>query len=199
MSGADAAGPVYVSRGGLKLHAALAAFGVDVSGFVCADLGCNVGGFTDCLLQHGAKEVYAVDTGYGTLAWKLRNDDRVHVHERTNAMHVPEEVIPEGGVDLVVIDLAWTPQQHAIPAALKWGPRFIITLIKPHYESTHTGGKRARLSDEKAEEVMRATVAKLGEMDGLEVLGHVVSPIRGGKGKNKQGNTEYLAYLKVEE
>ena len=84
----------FVSRGGLKLLAALEAFDLDVGRYMCADLGCNVGGFTDCLLQHGAEKVFAVDTGYGTLAWKLRSDDRVEVHERTNAMHVPSDVVP---------------------------------------------------------------------------------------------------------
>jgi 23S rRNA (cytidine1920-2'-O)/16S rRNA (cytidine1409-2'-O)-methyltransferase len=117
----------YVSRGGLKLEAALDAFKLDVTGFVCVDLGCNVGGFTDCLLQRGASHVYAVDTGYGQLAWKLRNDDRVTVMERTNAMHVDVSEISNlesqiSGVDLATIDLAWTRQMHAIPAAMRWNP-----------------------------------------------------------------------------
>ena len=184
----------FVSRGGLKLLAALEAFDLDVERYVCADLGCNVGGFTDCLLQHGAAKVFSVDTGYGTLAWKLRNDERVEVYERTNAMHVPAEVIPEGGVDLVVIDLAWTPQKHAIPAALAWKPKGIMTLIKPHYESTHSGGKRPRLSDEEAEVVMEETLGRMTDL-GVVVKGCVKSPIRGGKSKGKAGNVEYLAYV----
>src|SRR5687767_8878918 len=105
----------YVSRGGLKLAAALDAFGIDPPGYVCADLGSNVGGFVDCLLQRGAKKVYAVDTGYGVLAYKLRIDPRVVVMERTNAMHVE---LPEV-VDLITIDVAWTPQHRILPNAIR--------------------------------------------------------------------------------
>jgi len=117
----------FVSRGGLKLAAALDAFGVDPAGLVCADLGCNVGGFTDCLLQRGAKYVYAVDTGYGTLAWKLRNDPRVMTLERSNALHfdpdqwgVTRSIGVFYGCNLATIDLAWTRQAHALPAAVRW-------------------------------------------------------------------------------
>lgn len=124
---------VFVSRAGEKLAAALDRFGVDVTGMVCADLGCNVGGFTDCLLQRGAERVYAVDTGYGALAWKLRQDERVVVMERTNALHLDP---PEEGVGLVTVDLSWTPQRYGVPAALRWRPGRVITLIKPHYEAS---------------------------------------------------------------
>jgi predicted rRNA methylase YqxC with S4 and FtsJ domains len=114
----------FVSRAGLKLAHALKEFNFDVNGLVCADFGCNVGGFTDCLLQRGAAKVYAIDTGYGTLAYKLRVDPRVVVMERTNALHAeppsPGGSKGPGNVDLVVIDLAWTPQRHAIPAAVRW-------------------------------------------------------------------------------
>src|SRR4051812_11330036 len=98
----------FISRAGQKLDHALTAFGVGVGGLVCADLGSNTGGFVDCLLQRGASRVYAVDTGYGVLDWKLRKDPRVVVMERTNAMHVR---LPEP-VDLVTIDVAWTRQRH---------------------------------------------------------------------------------------
>lgn len=181
----------YVSRGGLKLEAALEAFELDVSGFVCADLGCNVGGFVDCLLQRGAAHVHAVDTGYGALAWKLRNDDRVTVLERTNALHHQ----PGVRADLVTIDLAWTPQRHAIPAALRWSPRWIITLIKPHYEASDATRKRGgALTDEQAEAVTQQTLAAMADL-GVEVVHHIRSPIRGGKSKGKAGNTEYLALV----
>ena len=103
----------YVSRGGEKLAAALDHFEIDVSDRVCADLGSHIGGFVDCLLQRGAERVYSVDTSYGTLAWKLRRDPRVVVLERTNAMHV---VLSEP-VDLVTIDVGWTPQSKILPAA----------------------------------------------------------------------------------
>src|SRR4051812_35145031 len=124
----------FVSRAGLKLDHALREFNLDVKESICADFGCNVGGFTDCLLQRGAAKVYAIDTGYGTLAYKLRIEPRVVAMERTNALHAqaPEHV------DLVTIDLAWTQQRFAIPAALKWlkPDGRIITLVKPHYELT---------------------------------------------------------------
>jgi len=183
----------YVSRGGIKLAAALDAFEFDVSGFECADLGCNVGGFTDVLLQRGAKRVYAVDTGYGALAWKLRQNERVVVMERTNAMHAD---VPIDTVDLVVIDLGWTPQRHAIPAALRWSPGRIITLIKPHYEVSSGGrGKRAAvLDDAEAQRVVDQTLASMTQL-GVTVRGSLRSPIRGGKSKGKQGNFEWLAWV----
>ena len=124
----------FVSRAGLKLAGALDAFGVSVSGWVCADFGCNVGGFTDCLLQRGAGRVYAVDTGYGALAWKLRRDARVAVLERTNVLRAE----PPQPVDLVAVDVGWTPQRLVLPAAARWvrpGGQ-IISLLKPQYEAT---------------------------------------------------------------
>ena len=106
----------YVSRGGRKLAAALEAFGLDVTGLSCADFGANVGGFTDCLLRRGAARVAAVDTGYGALDWTLRNDPRVQVLERTNALHAEP---PAERVDLVTIDVAFTPQRRVVPAAAR--------------------------------------------------------------------------------
>src|SRR3954464_2055528 len=105
----------FVSRAGQKLEHALVKFSIDVTGWICADLGCNVGGFVDCLLQRGAAKVYAIDTGYGALDWKLRKDPRVVTMERTNAMHVS---LPEQ-VDLVTIDVAWTRQNKILPSARK--------------------------------------------------------------------------------
>ena len=107
--------PDFVSRAGAKLEHALTALSIDPANKICADLGCSTGGFTDCLLQHGAAKVYAVDTGYGVLDWKLRKDHRVIVMERTNAMHVE---LPEP-VSLVTIDVAWTKQRYILPAAGK--------------------------------------------------------------------------------
>jgi len=181
----------FVSRGGLKLDAALDAFDLDVTGFVCVDLGCNVGGFTDCLLQRGARQVFAVDTGYGALAWKLRQDDRVVVMERTNALHTEPAVTD---VDLAVIDLGWTKQRHAIPVALRWGAERIVTLIKPHYEA---GGRNNILSDDDAERVAAEVLDTVSAM-GVRVVSHCRSPIRGGKSKGKRGNVEYLALLERE-
>jgi 23S rRNA (cytidine1920-2'-O)/16S rRNA (cytidine1409-2'-O)-methyltransferase len=105
--------PDFVSRAGQKLDHALAHFALDVSGLTCADLGSNTGGFVDVLLQRGAARVYAIDTGYGVLHWKLRKDPRVVVMERTNAMHV---TLPEK-MQVVTIDVAWTKQKHILPAA----------------------------------------------------------------------------------
>ena len=123
----------YASRAGIKLEAALDGFGVDVTGRLCADFGCHAGGFTDCLLEHGAACVHAVDTGYGVLDYRLRRDPRVVVMERTNALHAEPPAEP---VDMVTIDLGWTRQRFAIPAALRWlGPGGqIVSLLKPHYE-----------------------------------------------------------------
>lgn len=172
-------------------------------GLVCADFGCSTGGFTDCLLQNGAVKVYALDTGYNVLDYKLRSDDRVVVMERTNALfaELPDQV---SRVDIITIDLGWTKQQHAIPAALKWlkqnssGPGRIISLIKPHYE-TNEQEKADWLVDgtlppERAEQVLNRVLSQF-PVYGAEVLGCTTSPIKGSKSSRKkkgQGNTEYL-------
>jgi 23S rRNA (cytidine1920-2'-O)/16S rRNA (cytidine1409-2'-O)-methyltransferase len=178
----------YVSRGGVKLAAALASFHLDVHGFVCADLGCSTGGFVDCLLQHGAARVFAVDTGYGQLAWKLRQDDRVTVLERTNALHVQPPGDGRASCDLVTIDLGWTRQSRALPATLPWlKPHSgrVVTLIKPHYES----GEH-RLAEQETRGVAERTLAE-AEAAGWQSHGLIESPIRGSKG----GNVELLALL----
>lgn len=142
-----------------------------------------------------------MDTGYGTFAWKLRNDPRVTTLERTNALHFNPATLPQfHGVDLVVIDLGWTRQQHAIPTALRWlrrGDARIITLIKPHYEADKaslTRGDRAVLTAEDAHRITQETLATLPAL-GVEVMGCIESPIRGGAGKGRTGNVEYLAVL----
>jgi 23S rRNA (cytidine1920-2'-O)/16S rRNA (cytidine1409-2'-O)-methyltransferase len=179
----------YVSRAGLKLAAALDAFGIEPAGWACADLGSNVGGFVDCLLQRGAKRVFAVDTGYGVLAYKLRIDPRVVVMERTNAMHVE---LPEP-VDLVTIDVAWTPQRRILPNAMKLlfaGGR-IITLIKPHYEARREQLHGGVLKPEALPEVLAKVQQRIEQM-GLRIVQQIESPIAGAK-----GNLEYLAMLIV--
>ncbi len=194
----------FVSRGGLKLRHALDVFSAaphnfEVASLVCADFGCSTGGFTDCLLQAGASRVYAIDTAYGELAWKLRNDPRVVVMERTNCLHarVPSDVRLTGGVDLIVADAGWTPQRLLIPAALTWlkpGGR-MISLVKPHYEAKDAGDAippRGILPDEVAEAVTQRVVASLPAL-GARVLGLTKSPVLGGaKGK---GNAEWLVLL----
>lgn len=193
----------FASRGGLKLAHALDVFKLNVAGSSVADLGCSTGGFTDCLLQRGAECVFAVDTAYGELAWKLRQDDRVVVLERTNAMHFDPrqpsgksaKQIPDdfAGVDWVVVDLGWTKQTKALPAAVRWLKRNandqpvgqIITLIKPHYESG-----RHQLADAEAEAIARQVIESL-PAHGFDVLNWTASPIVGGKG----GNLEFLALV----
>ncbi len=216
----------YVSRGGLKLAAALAAMPLHVNGLTAADLGCSTGGFTDCLLQHGAAHVYSVDTAYGQFDWKLRNDPRVTLLERTNALHLnPHEpgvkagaakkLTGFAGVDLVVIDLGWTRQRLAIPAALRWLRQTgshdrssenntlvmqtpcIITLIKPQYEAAAelVRGRHGGILDDAH---LPGVIEKvLGEMPqwGVRVGGCIASPIRGSAAGGKPGNQEYLTWL----
>ncbi|MAI66406.1 MAG: TlyA family rRNA (cytidine-2'-O)-methyltransferase [Phycisphaerae bacterium] len=188
----------FVSRAGLKLEHALDTFDFDVTGMRCADLGCNVGGFTDCLLQRGAASVFAVDTGYGTLAWKLRSDERVTTLERSNALHLePPEL-----VDLVVIDLGWTPQILALPAGMKWtNCGHIISLIKPHYELTTEEKNVEKVGEGLSDDAVSRVIARtkvLCEDLSLELLGETLSPIRGKKSSKKGGgNSEYLMLFKT--
>lgn len=196
--------PTFVSRGGLKLHHALLELPCDPTGMVCADFGCSTGGFTDCLLQHGAARVHSIDTAYGELAWTLRQDDRVTVHERRNALHLdpPAGVIDSGGIDLAVIDLGWTKQARALPAAARWlkpGGR-IISLVKPHYEADKDDlGEGGVLDPQRAEQIAEAVRDGLPTM-GYEVLGWVKSPVLGGavgkkRKKKGKGNPEWLVLV----
>jgi 23S rRNA (cytidine1920-2'-O)/16S rRNA (cytidine1409-2'-O)-methyltransferase len=125
----------YVSRGGLKLEKALHTLGIDINGFVCLDVGASTGGFTDCLLQHGAGRVYAVDVGYGQLAWKLRQNPRVVVIERMNIRHMQSETLPQL-VDLVTIDVSFISLKIVVPDVLKYMKKSagILALIKPQFE-----------------------------------------------------------------
>jgi 23S rRNA (cytidine1920-2'-O)/16S rRNA (cytidine1409-2'-O)-methyltransferase len=177
----------YVSRAGQKLAHALDEFQTDVSAQVCADLGSNVGGFVDCLLQRGASKVYSIDTGYGVLDWKLRNDPRVVVMERTNAIHV---MLPEH-VDLVTIDVAWTKQKIILPAArtMLKPTGYIVTLIKPHYEADPALLRGGVLDQSRLGEVIDRVKIDI-EYCGFEISNITQSPILGGK-----GNVEMLALL----
>ena len=177
----------YVSRGGEKLAAALDHFGIEVNECVCADLGSHVGGFVDCLLRRGAARVYSVDTAYGTLAWKLRRDPRVVAMERTNAMHV---VLPEP-VDLVTIDVGWTPQSKILPntAEMLRPDGQVVTLVKPHYEAPQDWLEAGVLPDNKVDEIF-ARVLEQVTSAGWEVVDVVGSPLRG-----QSGNREFLAWL----
>jgi len=178
----------FVSRAGLKLDHALTTFDVDVAGLVCADLGCNVGGFTDCLLQRGARKVYAVDTGYGALEWKLRKDPRVVPMERTNAMHVE---LPEP-VQFVCIDVAWTRQCRILPSARRLiaAGGTAVTLIKPHYEAERSWLVKGVLPPDRVDSVVEAVTRDI-EASGFQLVALCPSPIRGG-----EGNAEVLAQLR---
>jgi len=180
----------FASRGGEKLSAALQAFQINPSGKKAADFGCNVGGFTDCWLVNGAEKVFAIDTAYGVLAWKLRQNSRVVVMERTNALYAP----PPELVTHVSIDAGWTRQALILPAALKWldhdAGASIITLIKPHYESDAARRQKGVLTSQQAEEICRQVVEAMPSL-GVICCGVIKSPIAGQK-----GNTEYLAYVK---
>ncbi len=171
----------------MKLAAALTAFDLDVTGLVCADLGSHVGGFVDCLLQRGAGRVYSVDTSYGTLAWSLRKDPRVVVLERTNALHVE---LPEP-VDLVTVDVGWTPQHRILPVALgALAPNgVIVSLIKPHYEADPSKLRRGVLPDDECDPVLRQVEQRLSEAK-IHLSAMVESPIRG-----RAGNREFLALV----
>ena len=198
--------PVFVSRGGLKLHHALDAFGFDPTQKLCADFGCSTGGFTDCLLQANAQCVHSIDTAYGEFAWKLRTDDRVVIHERSNALHLepPTEVIEQGGIDLGVIDLGWTRQSRALHAAARWlkPDGHIISLVKPHYEADKSElGDGGILDPDRAKEIaeeVRDSLEKLG----YRVLDWTKSPVLGGKMKKGKlrgkGNPEWLVLVSSE-
>lgn len=182
------------------LDHALTEFGIDVQGKRCPDLGCTIGGLTDVLLQRGAASVIAVDTGYGTLTWTRRQDDRVDVRERTNVPHAPP---PEGGVDLVVVDLGWTPQRRAMPAAIDWlacnGD--IVTLAKPHYELDNAGRridlKKGAIEDDTTDTLVTAAALTMADL-GLHVVARTWSLIRGGKSSRggRKGNLEALLHVR---
>jgi 23S rRNA (cytidine1920-2'-O)/16S rRNA (cytidine1409-2'-O)-methyltransferase len=181
----------YVSRGGLKLEAALDFFGVDPTGRVCADLGASTGGFTDCLLQRGAARVYAVDVGYGQLAWKLRQDPRVVVMERTNVRHL--EGLPEP-IGLVVGDLSFISLSLVLPAIRRLDPRELVLLVKPQFEVGREAiGKGGVVRDADAREEAVRRVCEEAESAGFVVVGRMESPVPGAKA----GNREWLVHLRA--
>ncbi len=182
----------YVSRGGLKLAAALEAFSIDVAEKICLDAGASTGGFTDCLLQNGAARVYAVDVGYGQLAWPLRNDPRVIVIERTNIRHMPGDRLGEP-VDLAVIDVSFISLKIVVPAVMKFLKpcASIIALIKPQFEvGKDRVGKGGVVKDPALHERVIEDLKKFFSDAGLSVGSVVSSPILGPK-----GNREFLIFL----
>ena len=182
----------FVSRGGLKLEGALKDFPqVQVEGRVCADLGASTGGFTDCLLQQGAAKVYAIDVGYGQLAWKLRQDTRVVVMERTNARHL--ESLPEP-IELIVGDLSFISLTKVLPAIQRLAApgADCVLLVKPQFEvGKGQLGKGGVVRDEEARQLALAGVVAEADAMGFGSHGSTTSPITGAKG----GNVEYLVHL----
>lgn len=180
----------WVSRGGLKLAHGLERFGIDPSGRVCLDVGASTGGFTDVLLAKGAARVYAVDVGHGQLAWKLRQDERVIVLERTNARHLTRSQVPEP-IGLVVCDASFIGLQTVLPAplSLTGAAADLVALIKPQFEvGKGRVGKGGVVRDEALrQEVCERIVGWLESLPGWRVLGVEESPITG-----PEGNVEYL-------
>jgi 23S rRNA (cytidine1920-2'-O)/16S rRNA (cytidine1409-2'-O)-methyltransferase len=183
----------YVSRGGFKLAQALDLFDIDVSGLLAIDVGASTGGFTDCLLQRGARGVIAVDVGYGQLAWKLREDPRVVNLEKTNIRYLEPETLP-GIPELAVIDASFISLDKVLPATLKLIKEdgAVVALIKPQFEvGRGQVGKGGVVRDEKKHAEVVSAVRSLAESLGLVVLGVCDSPILGPK-----GNKEFLIHLR---
>ena len=182
----------YVSRGGLKLEKAMALWPIALEGAVCMDVGASTGGFTDCMLQNGAKKVYAVDVGYGQLAWKLRSDERVVCLERTNARYLSHELIPEEP-DFSSVDVSFISLKLILPAiagVLRDGGQ-AVCLVKPQFEAGREKvGKKGVVRDPAVHlEVLERFLEHAGE-SGFAVLDLTFSPIRG-----PEGNIEYLGWL----
>lgn len=182
----------YVSRGGKKLEKAVSCFGVAIDGKICMDVGASTGGFTDCMLQNGAKMVYSVDVGYGQLDWKLRNDSRVVVLERTNARYLNRELIPQE-VQLASIDVSFISLKLIFPAVKEVlaADGQVVALIKPQFEAGRDKvGKKGVVRDPKVHEQVIQNVVQYGREAGLFCKGLTFSPIKG-----PCGNIEYLCWL----
>ncbi len=183
----------FVSRGGYKLDKALKVFPVEAEGKVCIDCGASTGGFTDVLLQHGAARVYAVDVGYGQLAWKLRTDERVVNLERTNLRYITREQIPEP-LDLAVMDLSFISLRLVLPAVkalLKPGAD-LVCLIKPQFEAGREEvGKKGVVRDRQVHRRVIEEILAFAPGIGLMPVGLDFSPIKG-----PEGNIEYICHLK---
>ena len=185
--------PAYVSRGGEKLEHALQAFGIDPAGWTCVDAGASTGGFTDCLLQHGATKVYAVDVGYGVLDYRLRQDERVVVMERTNARDL--EPLPEQ-CDLATFDLAFIGVEKVIPAvtrSLKPGAHLVV-LVKPQFQATRAEvGKKGVVKDAQVHAAVIGRLVAWTATHGLRLQNLTTSPILG-----PAGNKEFFLHLRLE-
>ncbi|MEE1327541.1 MAG: TlyA family RNA methyltransferase, partial [Oscillospiraceae bacterium] len=186
----------YVSRGGLKLEKALRDFGVKPEGFVCSDSGASTGGFTDCLLQQGAKKVFAIDVGYGQLDWKIRSDERVVVMERTNIRYVTPDDLGEP-LDLSVIDVSFISLKIVLPTikTLLKPTGQVLCLIKPQFEAgkDKVGKKGVVREPETHKEVLDSFVALANELN-FKILGLTFSPVKG-----PEGNIEFLGHLSLDD
>ncbi|MGB9758015.1 MAG: TlyA family RNA methyltransferase [Candidatus Bipolaricaulaceae bacterium] len=179
--------PRYVSRGGEKLAAALQAFGIDPTGKVCLDIGASTGGFTDCLLQHGARKVYAVDVGRGLLHWKLRNDPRVVVKEGLNARYLRFEDIGEE-VDLVTIDVSFISLRLILPrlSGLVRPDGVVLPLVKPQFEAGRAKVKKGVVRESQIHRDVLESLAKFVEEElNWSVVDSVPSPLLGPKGNRE--------------
>lgn len=182
----------FVSRGGLKLNKAVSSFGLDLKDCICMDIGASTGGFTDCMLTNGAKKVYAIDVGYGQLAWKLRCDERVVNLERTNFRYVTREQVPDE-VDFASVDVSFISLKLILPVMhtlLRDGGQSVC-LIKPQFEAGKENiGKKGVVRDKSVhEDVVRNITSFAGE-NGFKVIDVDFSPIKG-----PEGNIEYLMYI----
>jgi 23S rRNA (cytidine1920-2'-O)/16S rRNA (cytidine1409-2'-O)-methyltransferase len=186
-------GSPYVGRGGEKLAGALNQFQIDPNGMVCFDVGCSTGGFTDCLLQRGASRVYAVDVGYGQFEWRLRQDPRVVLMERTNVRYLEREAIAEP-IDLIVIDVSFISLTLVLPVVISYltPAGSIITLIKPQFEvGKGLVGRGGIVRDDGLREATVEKVLACAVHLGLELAGRMESPIEG-----RKGNREFLAWFR---
>ncbi len=186
----------YVSRGGLKLEKAMQVYGIRLDGLICADIGASTGGFTDCMLQNGAKTVYAIDVGYGQLAWKLRCDERVINLEKTNFRYVTHEQIPDE-LDFASVDVSFISLKLILPVmhALMHSNSKAVCLIKPQFEAGRENvGKNGVVRDLKVHEQVVDSITGFMVETGFDVVGVDFSPIKG-----PQGNIEYLAYIRRSE
>ena len=186
----------YVSRGGLKLEKALRDFGVKPEGYVCSDSGASTGGFTDCLLQQGAKKVFAIDVGYGQLDWKIRSDPRVVVMERTNIRYVTPEQLGEP-LDMSVVDVSFISLKIVLPAIkqlLKENGQ-VLCLIKPQFEAgKEKVGKKGVVRDKATHVEVLNCFVQLADSLGFHILGLTFSPVKG-----PEGNIEFLGHLTLED
>lgn len=183
----------YVSRGGLKLEKAMEVFPILLERKVCADIGASTGGFTDCMLQNGAARVYAVDVGYGQLAWKLRTDERVVNLERTNVRHITEEQIPEQ-LDFISVDVSFISLKLVLPVVLKLlkDGCEAVCLVKPQFEAGRDKvGKKGVVRDAAVHRWVVEEVAGFARESGFDLLGLDHSPVKG-----PEGNIEYLLHLR---